>query len=286
MIQHFSWLFVIHPFPFKPSCLAHAKNVTHAKNLTQSIKCRRVNDFMIQHPSRIFESFTVREFATPACLAEAIGTFILVFVGTGSVMVNQLTDGAVTHLGISAIFGAVVAALIYAFGHVSAAHFNPAVTLAFWQSGFFPAQRVLAYMLAQCGGAIAASLMLRFSLGAIGMLGATLPRANNWLQSLILETVLTFILMIVILGSGLDRRSPKGFEGIAIGATVFIEAACMGPITGASMNPARSLGPAVVANLWQHHWLYWVGPIVGAQLAVWCYRYLSNDFRDIQETAS
>jgi aquaporin Z len=118
----------------------------------------------------------------------------------------------------------------------------------------------------------------------VGNLGAALPLEGNWRQSLILETILTFILMMVILGSGLDRRSPKGFEGLAIGATVFIEAACMGPITGASMNPARSLGPALVANQWQHHWLYWLAPILGAQLAVWCYRYLSNNFEDIQET--
>jgi MIP family channel proteins len=238
---------------------------------------------MAEYPVRIFKSFTIQALLSPACLAEAIGTFILVFAGTGSVMVNQLTDGAITHLGVSAIFGAVVAALIYALGHVSKAHFNPAVTLAFWRSGVFPANRVLAYILTQCVGAIAASFALRFSLGSIGNLGATLPLAGNWLQSLILETILTFILMLVILGSGLDRRSPKGFEGLAIGATVFIEAACMGPITGASMNPARSLGPAFVANQWHHHWLYWVAPILGAQLAVCCYRYLSNNFQDIQE---
>lgn len=239
---------------------------------------------MVEHPVKILKSFTIQALVSPACLAEAMGTFILVFAGTGSVMVNQLTNGAISHLGVSAVFGAVVAALIYAFGHMSEAHFNPAVTLAFWRSGFFPAKRVLAYILAQCSGAIAASLMLRLSLGAVGNLGATLPLEGNWRQSLILETILTFILMMVILGSGLDRRSPKGFEGLAIGATVFIEAACMGPITGASMNPARSLGPAFVANQWQHHWLYWVAPILGAQLAVWCYRYLSNNFQDIQET--
>jgi MIP family channel proteins len=239
---------------------------------------------MVEHPVKILKSFTIQALVSPACLAEAMGTFILVFAGTGSVMVNQLTNGAISHLGVSAVFGAVVAALIYAFGHMSEAHFNPAVTLAFWRSGFFPAKRVLAYILAQCGGAIAASLMLRLSLGAVGNLGATLPLEGNWRQSLILETILTFILMMVILGSGLDRRSPKGFEGLAIGATVFIEAACMGPITGASMNPARSLGPAFVANQWQHHWLYWVAPILGAQLAVSCYRYLSNNFQDIQET--
>jgi MIP family channel proteins len=212
--------------------------------------------------------------------AEIIGTFILVFMGTGAVVVNKIGEGSITHLGISIVFGAVVTALIYALGHISGAHFNPAVTLAFWQSGFFPANRVLAYILGQCIGAIAASLMLRSTFGNIANLGATLPLNDNWLQSLILETVLTFILMFVILGSGLDRRAPIGFAGIAIGLTVAVEAAVMGPITGASMNPARSIAPALVSGLWQHQWVYWVAPILGAQLAVSAYRWLSNDFRD------
>jgi MIP family channel proteins len=213
-------------------------------------------------------------------VAEAGGTFILVFIGTGAVIVNQISQGAITHLGISMVFGAIVAALIYAIGHISGAHFNPAVTLAFWRSGFFPGDRVVAYILAQCVGAIAASLLLRSTFGNIANLGATQPLNGNWLQSLILETVLTFILMFVIFGSGLDRRAPIGFAGIAIGLTVAVEAAVMGPITGASMNPARSIGPAVVAGLWQHHWVYWLAPILGAQLAVVVYRWLSNDFRD------
>jgi MIP family channel proteins len=217
-----------------------------------------------------------------AVIAEGIGTFILVFAGTGAVMVNAISDGAVTHLGISFVFGAVVAALIYSLGHISDAHFNPAVTLAFWASGFFPRQKVMAYILAQALGAISASGLLRLSLGNIAQLGATFPLNGNWVQAFVLETVLTFILMFVILGSGLDRRSPVGFAGLAIGLTVGLEAAFMGPITGASMNPVRSLGPALVGNLWQHHWLYWVAPILGAQLAVLAYRHLSNNFQDIQ----
>ncbi|WP_404785405.1 MIP/aquaporin family protein [Altericista sp. CCNU0014] len=216
-----------------------------------------------------------------AAIAEGIGTFILVFAGTGAVMVDRMSGGAVTHLGISFVFGAVVAALIYSLGHISDAHFNPAVTLAFWASGFFPRQKVMAYVLAQALGAIAASGLLRFSLGNVAQLGATLPLQGNWMQSFILEIVLTFILMFVILGSGLDRRSPVGFAGLAIGLTVGLEAAFMGPITGASMNPARSLGPALVGGIWQHHWLYWVAPILGAQLAVLTYRHLSNNFQDI-----
>jgi len=215
-------------------------------------------------------------------LAEAIGTFTLIFAGTGAVMVNVISKGAVTHIGISFVFGAVVAALIYAIGHLSGAHFNPAVTLAFWTSGFFPKHRVLPYILAQSLGATAASVLLLVSLGRVANLGATLPLNGNWLQSLVLETVLTFILMFVIFGSGLDRRAHIGFAGLAIGLTVGLEAAFMGPITGASMNPARSLGPALVGAIWQHHWVYWVGPILGAQLAVIVYRQLSNNFQDIE----
>lgn len=214
--------------------------------------------------------------------AEGIGTFILVFAGTGAVMVNKISGGAITHLGISLVFGAVVAALIYGMGHLSGAHFNPAVTLAFWASGFFPKRRVLPYIVAQSVGAIAASTLLLIALGPVAKLGATLPLNNNWLQALVLETVLTFILMLVILGSGLDRRAHIGFAGLAIGLTVGLEAAFMGPITGASMNPVRSLGPALVSGIWQHHWLYWVAPILGAQLAVMVYRQLSDGFRDFK----
>jgi MIP family channel proteins len=224
--------------------------------------------------------FSVQRQAQRQIVAEAIGTFILVFAGTGAVMVNQISEGAVTHLGISFVFGAVVAALIYTLGHMSGAHFNPAVTLAFWVSGFFPSKHVIPYILAQSLGAIAASALLLLSLGNVAQLGATLPLNDNWLQSFILEAVLTFILMFVILGSGLDRRAPIGFAGVAIGLTVGLEAAFMGPITGASMNPVRSLGPAFVGGIWQHHWLYWVAPILGAQLAVWVYRQLSNNFQD------
>lgn len=225
----------------------------------------------------------MKGFTSLEAIAESIGTFILVFAGTGAVMVNQISEGAVTHLGISFVFGAVVAALIYALGHISGAHFNPAVTLAFWSSGFFSRYKVLPYIVAQCVGAIAASALLFLSLGKVANLGATLPLNDNWLQSFILETVLTFILMFVILGSGLDRRAPIGFAGIAIGLTVGLEAAFMGPITGASMNPARSLGPAFVGAIWQHHWLYWIAPIVGAQLAVRIYCHLSNGFRDLRQ---
>lgn len=215
-------------------------------------------------------------------LAEGIGTFILVFAGTGAVMVNAISGGAITHLGVSFVFGAVVTALIYGMGHLSGAHFNPAVTLAFWTSGFFPTRQVLPYILAQSAGAVTASAFLLVSFGKVANLGATLPLNGNWLQCFVLETILTFILMFIIFGSGLDRRAHIGFAGLAIGLTVGVEAAVMGPITGASMNPARSLGPAVVGGIWRHHWIYWIAPILGAQLAVWVYSQVSDRFQDCQ----
>jgi MIP family channel proteins len=209
------------------------------------------------------------------CAAESIGTFILVFTGTGAIVVDRISDGAITHLGISFVFGAIVAALIYTLGHISGAHMNPAVTLAFWREGKFPPIHVLPYIIAQLLGAISASSLLRGSLGNVANLGATVPLNHNWQQALLLEILLTFILMFVILGST-DRLAPSGFEGLAIGLTVGLEAACMGPITGASMNPARSFAPALISGVWQHHWVYWVAPIVGAQLAVFLYPHLKN----------
>lgn len=232
---------------------------------------------LLKNSRELLRSNEIREAVT-----EGLGTFILVFAGTGAIIVNQISDGALTHLGISFVFGAVVAAMIYATGHISQAHLNPAVTLAFWCSGFFPRCKVLPYIVAQCMGAVLASALLRSTFGMVGNLGATLPLNGNWFQSFILETLLTFILMFVILGSGLDRRAQSGFAGIAIGLTVGLEAAFMGPITGASMNPARSFGPALVGGIWQHHWVYWVAPIIGAQLAVLVYSYLTNGFRDLE----
>jgi aquaporin Z len=232
---------------------------------------------LLKNSRELLHSNEIREAVT-----EGLGTFILVFAGTGAIIVNQISDGALTHLGISFVFGAVVAAMIYATGHISQAHLNPAVTLAFWCSGFFPRRKVLPYIVAQCVGAVLSSALLRSTFGMVGNLGATLPLDDNWFQSFILETLLTFILMFVILGSGLDRRAQSGFAGIAIGLTVGLEAAFMGPITGASMNPARSFGPALVGGIWQHHWIYWVAPIIGAQLAVLVYSYLTNGFRDLE----
>lgn len=204
--------------------------------------------------------------------AELVGTFILVFAGCGAVMVNALSGGAVTHVGVALTFGAVVAAMIYCFGHVSGCHVNPAVSLAFWVAGVFPTRKVPLYLAAQVAGATAAAATLKWSLGDVANLGATLPLAHNWQQSFILEIVLAFILMLVVCGSGLDQRSPKGFAGVAIGLAVFANVLVIGPVTGAGMNPARSFGPALIGQNWEHHWLYWVAPIVGTLLAVAIYR--------------
>lgn len=213
-------------------------------------------------------------------IAEFLGTFILLFTGTGAVMVNEVTGGAISHPGICFVFGATVAAVVYTIGHLSGAHINPAVTLGFWSYGFFPKERVLPYILAQSLGAIAASAILLLTLGPIGNLGATVPLDGNWLQSFFVEIIITFILMFVILGAAVDRRAASGFGGLAIGLTVTFLAIFMGPISGASMNPARSLGPALLSGVWQHHWIYWLAPILGAQLAVLIYRPLFREPED------
>jgi MIP family channel proteins len=202
-------------------------------------------------------------------IAEAIGTFSLVFTGTGAMVVDAVSHGAITHMGVSFIFGAVVAALIYTFGHVSGAHFNPAVTLTLWFLGKFPSGQVLPYLLVQGLGGVAASLAVWLCFGNQAQLGATLPLAGNWLQAFAVEFFLTFLLMLVICGSAL--------AGLAIGLTVGLEAAMGGPISGASMNPVRSFGPALVAGAWEAHWVYWVAPILGALLAGWVWQQMQAE---------
>jgi aquaporin NIP len=205
-------------------------------------------------------------------LAEAIGTFALVFAGCGAIMVDAKTH-ALGHVGVAISFGLVIMVMIYAVGHISGAHFNPAVTLAFATSRHFPAVRVPTYWGAQLTGALAAALVLRGSLGNVAHVGATLPAGSSG-QAFLWEAVLTFFLMFVIMAVATDTRAVGEAAAIAIGATVGLDAMFGGPITGASMNPARSLGPAIAAGDFTSIWVYLIAPPVGAVVAAATYQFL------------
>lgn len=205
-------------------------------------------------------------------IAEFLGTFFLVFSGTGAIIVNKLT-GSLTHVGVSLVFGLVVMALIYTFGHISGAHLNPAVTISFFVYGDFKIKDTIIYISAQIIGAVAASSVLLFIFGNIASLGATVP-SNSWLQAFVLEFILTFLLVMVIMGSAVHGKAIKSFAGIAIGATVALEAMFGGPITGASMNPARSIGPALVSGNLNGLWIYIVATILGGLGATIIYKYI------------
>ena len=200
-------------------------------------------------------------------LAEAIGTFALVFCGTGAIVVDEVTGGTVTHVGIAITFGLIVLAMIYTFGDVSGAHLNPAVSLGFWAMRLFPAKELAPYIGSQMAGAFLASILLRFLFPASLNLGATLPAGND-LQSFVLEIILTFLLMLVIIRVSHGAKETGWFAGITIGSVVLLEAMFAGPISGASMNPARSLAPAVVSGNIGQVWIYLIAPVLGALIAV------------------
>lgn len=205
---------------------------------------------------------------TKKLVAELIGTFGLVFAGCGAVVINEVSGGAITHFGISAIFGLIVTAMIYAFGDVSGAHINPAVTIAFWLSGRFALKQVGPYILAQFAGAIGACTLLSFLFPTdTTFLGATLV-SDTVMQTFVIELVITFMLMLVIIMVATGSKEVGTLAGISIGATVAVFAMLTGPITGGSMNPARSLGPALISGNLTHLWVYFVAPIIGAALAV------------------
>lgn len=200
-------------------------------------------------------------------IAELLGTFALVFCGTGAIVINQQSGGAVTHVGIAITFGLIVMAMIYALGDISGAHMNPAVTLAFAMAKRFPAKQVLPYLFSQVAGAGLASATLHYLFPENPTLGATLP-AGTALQSFVLEFILSFFLMLVIINVATGSKEQGLFAGLAIGATVLLEAMFAGPVCGASMNPARSMAPALVSGHTEHLWIYLVAPVLGAAFAV------------------
>ena len=201
-----------------------------------------------------------------ALTAEAIGTFALIFFGPGAAVVDAQT-GALGHTGVALVFGLTVTVVIAALAPVSGAHINPAATFALTLAGKLPRGRVLPYIAAQLVGATLAAFLLLALFGMKGNLGVTVP-AGSVLQAFLLETVMTFFLFLVALRSGLPW---------AVGGVVALEAAMGGPITGASMNPARSFGPALASGIWTAHWLYWIAPLLGAALAVAASSFLSPD---------
>jgi aquaporin NIP len=207
-------------------------------------------------------------------IAEFIGTFFLVFTRSGAVMVDHLT-GKLTQVGVSLVAGLTAATLIYGIGHVSGAHFNPAITLGFWSEGRVCLKEASFRIAAQFLGGIAAGWSLLFFLGRTAHLGATLPYIS-WQRAWGLEFLITFLLMIVVMVSDVDRRALKPFSGVAVGGTVGMATLLTGPLTGASMNPARSLGPALVAGIWHHLWIYLTAPVLGSMLAVLVYHLMSK----------
>ncbi|MCB0401428.1 MAG: MIP family channel protein [Flavobacteriales bacterium] len=200
-------------------------------------------------------------------LTELIGTFIMVFVGCGAMVINQEMEGVISHVGVAMSWGLIIMVLVYTIGDVSGAHMNPAVTLGFWFAKRFPGKQVFPYILAQVSGALLASLSLKALFSANPTLGASLP-ANDWQQAFVFELFLTFLLMYVILHVSSKAKEKGIMAGAAVGATVGLEAMFAGPICGASMNPARSLGPALVSGHTEHLWVYLTATVLGALLAV------------------
>ena len=226
------------------------------------------------------------------CIAEFFGAFAIVLGGCGAIAVNQLSEGAISHVGIAMTFGLIVMTMIYATGHISGAHFNPAVTIAFSFTRHFPKKEMAPYITSQCLGAVSASLIHLLTLNSFLQqklpgqslnLGVTQPIDHFFLTALIWEFLLTFFLMLVIMAVATDYRAVGQAAGIAIGGTVCFEAMFAGPLSGASMNPARSLGPALVSGQWNHFSAYVIGPILGAITGAFIYEFMRCDPKEEKE---
>ena len=210
-------------------------------------------------------------------LGEFLGTFGLVFCGTGAIVINQESNGAITHLGIAIVFGLIVMAMILSFGHISGAHINPAVSIALCVSKRFSWRHLAPYILAQLAGALLASYVLHYLFPVNELLGATMPTGSD-VQSYVLEFILTFLLMIVILTSTRKKDHSLLGPALAIGATVGLEALFAGPVCGASMNPARSLSPAIIGGHYRSLWVYILGPVMGALVGSFVFAILNEDY--------
>ena len=209
-------------------------------------------------------------------IAEFIGTFAMIFCGTGAMTINEITGGDVTHVGIGITWGLIVMAMIYAFGEISGAHFNPAVSIAFAYAKKFSWKEVPKYIFFQVAGAFAASLLLMWLFPKSELLGATIPSVDVW-RAFVLELILTFFLMVVIINVSTGSKEVGMMAGIAIGSVVLLEALFAGPITNASMNPARSLAPNIVSGNIKELWLYILAPIIGALLAVVSCKFVKHE---------
>lgn len=210
-----------------------------------------------------------------AYIAEFIGTFALVFCGTGAIVINNLTNGTIGHSGIAIVFGAIVMAIIYTFGELSGAHINPAVTLAFWLAKKFDKSCVIPYITSQLLGAMAASASLMLLFPSDDLLGVTLPAFEPG-QSFVLELIMSYILMLVIIQVSSGSKETGTMAGMAIGGVVLLEAMFGGPISGASMNPARSIGPAIASGHLEHLWIYIFAPITGMFLSIFTWRLIKT----------
>lgn len=216
-------------------------------------------------------------------LAEFLGVFALVFAGCGAIIMNELTKGQITHVGISIAFGLVIMVMIYAVGHISGAHFNPAVSVAFAFTTKFSIKEMFVYIVAQCLGAIAACFLYKITLSSFFVLitakpmiyGVTLPINDQFMTAFVFEIIATFFLMFVIMAVATDARAVGAAAGAAIGGTVLLLALFVGPISGASMNPARSLGPALMQGEWSHVMAYMLAPMTGAIIGAFVYRFVA-----------